>query len=252
MCRRRHVVPVLLVPLLLAASATPTPSVLAEYEYAPDRIYPIRTALGITTQIALDPKETVQDFSAGFSSGWELSRRESVFYIKPKDVDVDTNLMIRTDRRAYIFELKVVATDWKTLAQVRKAGVQYRVGFRYPAEGTSPRAPRTRPTDQQSVALLKDRAYHFNYDMKASGAQRWLLPEKVYDDGRFTYVRLKRSASAQGATIPAVFTRESERGQDAVVNSSVEGDTLIVHGIHRYLILRHGPSVVSLRRNMPR
>jgi len=102
------------------------------YEYQPDRIYPIRTGLGITTQIELSPSEKIEDFSTGFSNGWELSRRDNVFYIKPKNVDVDTNMMVRTATHQYIFELKVVATDWKTLDQARLNGVQYKITFTYP------------------------------------------------------------------------------------------------------------------------
>ena len=72
--------------------------VVQEYEYEPNRIYQVRTGLGITTQIELSPNEEVIDYSTGFSSGWDLTRRDNVFYLKPKNVDVDTNMMICIDR----------------------------------------------------------------------------------------------------------------------------------------------------------
>ena len=117
----------LLVPMLPAAA-----QVVQQYEYQPDRIYEVRTGLGITTQIELSPNEKILDFSTGFSTGWDLTRRENVFYLKPKNVDVDTNLVIRTATHSYIFELKVVATDWTALSQAKQAGVQYKVSFAYP------------------------------------------------------------------------------------------------------------------------
>ena len=106
--------------MLVAAMAgcLPRPAqaqAIDEYEYVPDRIYPVRTGLGITTQIELSPDEEILDYSSGFSSGWDLVRRGHVFYLKPKNVDVDTNLMVRTKTHAYIFELNVVATDWTEL-----------------------------------------------------------------------------------------------------------------------------------------
>jgi type IV secretion system protein VirB9 len=101
--------------------------VVQDYEYEPDRIYEVRTGLGITTQIELSPSEKILDFSTGFSAGWELTRRDNVFYLKPKNVDVDTNMMIRTATHSYIFELKVVATDWTALNQAKQAGVQYKI-----------------------------------------------------------------------------------------------------------------------------
>jgi type IV secretion system protein VirB9 len=40
----------------------------------------VRTALAITTQIELSPHEKILDYSTGFTSGWELTRRDNVFY----------------------------------------------------------------------------------------------------------------------------------------------------------------------------
>lgn len=72
--------------------------VVQEYDYEPDRIYPVRTGLGITTQIELSPHEKILDYSTGFSAGWDLTRRDNVFYLKPKNVDVDTNMMVSIAR----------------------------------------------------------------------------------------------------------------------------------------------------------
>ncbi len=46
--------------------------------------------------------ERRSDYSTGFSSGWELTRRENVFYLKPKNVDVDTNMMVRAETHSYL------------------------------------------------------------------------------------------------------------------------------------------------------
>ena len=129
--------------ILLALSLVGQPALaqaMQDYQYQPNRIYEIRTGLGITTQIELDPNDEVKDYSTGFSSGWELNRRDNVFYLKPKNVDVDTNMMVRTAKRAYIFELKVVATDWQALDQAKRAGVQYKVNFVYPKDEAFPEA----------------------------------------------------------------------------------------------------------------
>ena len=105
---------------LLATAAVPAVAqVVQEYEYGPDKIYQVRTGLGITTQIELSPHEEILDFSTGFSGGWDISRRENVFYLKPRNVDVDTNLLVRTAAHSYIFELKVVATNWRALDQAK-------------------------------------------------------------------------------------------------------------------------------------
>ena len=124
--------------ILAAASAPAFGQAMQDYQYQPNRIYEVRTGLGITTQIELDPNDKVLDYSTGFSSGWELNRRDNVFYLKPRNVDVDTNMMVRTEKREYIFELKVVATDWAVLDQAKRAGVQYKIAFNYPKDESFP------------------------------------------------------------------------------------------------------------------
>lgn len=242
--------PFLAVMLCLVSSALAPPAnaqVIQEYAYEPDRIYQVRTGLGITTQIELSPSEEILDFSTGFSDGWDLTRRDNVFYLKPKNVDVDTNMMIRTTTHSYILELKVVATNWTALEQAKQAGVQYKIAFKYPnntefAGATSAAALNT--------ALDKSRSYNFDYDYSTRTPHAWLVPTSVHDDGQFTYVRMGAFKDLPSGNFPAVFAREHERGDDFIVNTTVENNTLVVHGIYPYLVIRHGNNIVGLRRSM--
>ena len=222
------------------------------YEYAADRIYPIRTGLGITTQIELSPDENVVDYSTGFSTGWELTRRDNVFYLKPKNVDVDTNLVVRTETHSYIFELRVVATDWRALDQAKQAGVQYKVAFTYPKDTRFRAADEAARAPALSTRLEPGRAYHFDYDYATRTRLRALVPANVHDDGQFTYIRLGDASAFPSGSFPAVFGRERQDGEDFVVNTTVEDGTIVVHGTYRYLVIRHGRNVVGLRRNAVR
>ena len=238
-----------------AVAVCATPSAFAQtvqsYEYESERIYSVRAGLGITTQIELSPEEKILDYSTGFSSGWDLSRRDNIFYLKPKNVDVDTNMMIRTATHSYIFELKVVATDWRTLEQARNAGVQYRIKFSYPADTSfSKEARKAAEAPALNTTLLKDRSYNFEYDYATSSAGApWLVPVNVYDDSRFTYIKMSDLTKFPTGNFPTVYMRQNEREEDSVVNTTVEGTTLVVHGTYPYLIIRHGDNVVGLRRN---
>ncbi|WP_460761860.1 TrbG/VirB9 family P-type conjugative transfer protein [Lysobacter fragariae] len=225
--------------------------VIQEYEYEPNRIYQVRTGLGITTQIELSASEEILDYSTGFSSGWELSRRDNVFYLKPKNVDVDTNMMVRTATHSYIFELKVVATDWRALDQAKQAGVQYKVNFVYPS-GTQFTAvsEKVEAVPELDTRLDKSRSYNFDYQYATRTRLAWLIPTTVYDDGQFTYVKMSDLKSLPTGNFPAVFAREREGGEDFVVNTTVEDNTIVVHGTYPYLIIRHGRNVVGLRRKL--
>lgn len=232
--------------LVLAAVFPAGAQVVQVYEYQPDRIYEIRTGLGITTQVELSPNEKILDFSTGFSDGWELTRRDNVFYMKPKNVDVDTNMMIRTATHSYIFELKVVATDWAALNQAKQAGVQYKISFAYPNDTDFIADADSSP--QLSTQLKRDRHYNFDYDYSTRTRQAWLIPISVYDDGQFTYLKMSDLKTVPTGNFPAVFAREQEDGEDFVVNTTVENNTLIVHGTYPYLVVRHGVNSVGLRR----
>jgi type IV secretion system protein VirB9 len=221
------------------------------YEYQSNRIYPVRTGLGITTEIELNPSEKILDYSTGFSSGWDLTRRDNVFYLKPKNVDVDTNLMIRTETHSYTLELKVVATDWRTLAQARKAGVQYHIRFTYPADAIfANQIAKTEQEPELSTKLLKDRSYNFDYDYATANTDfPWLIPVNVWDDGNFTYIRMPDLKQFPTGNFPSIYMREEERSGDSLVNTSVQGNTIIVHGTYNYLVLRQSDKIVALRRN---
>jgi type IV secretion system protein VirB9 len=243
---------VLLLAISISAALPAAAQVVQEYEYEPNRIYQVRAGLGITTQIELSPNEQILDYSTGFSNGWDMSRRDNVFYLKPKNVDVDTNMMVRTATHSYIFELKVVATDWRALEQAKSAGVQYKIKFVYPSdtEFDARKKDDDAPQPELSTQLDKSRQYNFDYLYATKTKQRWLVPINVYDDGRFTYVRMSDLKNIPTGNFPAVFAREREDSEDFVVNTTVEGNTIIVHGTYPYLVIRHGKNVVGLRRNM--
>lgn len=237
--------------LICAAPDGSAAQAVDAYEYQPDRIYSIRTGLGITTQIELSPHEKILDYSTGFTSGWDLTRRDNVFYLKPKNVDVDTNMVIRTETHSYIFELKVVATDWTTLEAARKAGVQYKIRFDYPSDTSfANEVVKSKQAPELSTSLVKGRSYNFEYDYatRSIGAP-WLIPTTVYDDARFTYIRMSDMRQFPTGNFPAVYMRQSEHGEDSVVNTTVEGNTIVVHGTYPYLVIRHDTNVVGLRRN---
>ncbi len=236
---------------LLGHSTSVNAEVISEYQFETNKIYPVRAGLGITTQIELSPKEKVLDYSTGFSDGWDLVRRGNVFYLKPKNVDVDTNMLIRTEANSYMFELKVVATDWVTLEQAKLAGVQYKIVFRYPEEANflKDAVPEAEKPTEVSTQLRSDRAYNFDYDYSTRTKQSWIIPTSVYDDGQFTYIKLNPKLDIPTGNFPVVYGRSEKRTEEFVVNTTVEDNTIIVHGIYPYLVIRHDKNVVGLRRN---
>lgn len=217
------------------------------YNFASDTTYPVQTALGVVTQIEIDSREQIKDFSSGLSNGWELVRRENVFYVKPKDIGVDTNLIVRTATHNYIFELKVVSSDWKSLGEAKDNGVNYKVSFKYPNDAVFAVAESS--DSGFSIGFDAKRKYHVNYDAAVSGGPDWLVPLRVYDDGKFTYVHMKQGQDVPTGNFPSIYGRNSASEQDFIINTTVEKNIIVVHGVYPFLVLRHGEQVIGLRRN---
>lgn len=218
---------------------------IKEYFFEPDITYPVYTALGVVTQIELSPREKIKDFSTGLSDGWQLVRRENVFYLKPKGMAVDTNFIVRTEAHQYIFELKVINENWQTLPEIKSKGVNYQIKFRYPS--STDFNVRHQESSGYSTHYDTSRTYHTQYDVAANPESEWLIPIKIYDDGKFTYIYLNKNEFS--GNFPTVYGRKSERDTEFVLNSNVENDLIVVHGIYPILVLRHGNHVVGLRRN---
>ena len=236
----------------MCAHAVPT----KEFYYRSNEIYPVAAGVGIATQIEIDPKEEVKDYGTGFSSGWDIVRRENVFYLKPKDLQSDTNMYIRTNRRTYLFDLKIVSKNWKNLEAAKAAGVNYRITFNYPAEATAgpgpvgtleSRVPAVKPpaVGEVDTRITGYGKYNVNYDYSSDEASRWLVPVKIYDDGNFTYIYMPELTS-----FPSVYARkDNSQKSEMLLNTTVENNVIVVHGTYPYLVLRHGDNVVGLRRN---
>lgn len=218
-----------------------------EIPYRPDQVVRVNTGLGIATQIEISPQEQIKDFGTGFSDGWELVRRDNIFYIRPKNVDVDTNMYIRTNMRSYLLDLRVSATKWKTLEEAKNAGVYYKIRFVYgndEPDKASALASANAVLSPTAAALNSQSNYHLNYDYSTNSDVSTIVPTRVYDNGQFTYIHLPPMAN-----FPAVFGRNERNGEEFLVNTKSEKNVMVVLGVYPYLVMRLGNDVVGLRRN---
>lgn len=235
---------ILLITLFLLIGNAQAKS-LQELTYKPDTIYTINTGIGIATQIEISPREQIKDFGTGFSSAWELARRDNIFYLKPKDPDADTNMYIRTNKRTYLLDLRVIGKKWRSLSHAKKIGVNYHVRFTYPDEfSKNSNIPKNTSTEKNIISSTP----YWNYDFSAAENSQWLVPYKVHDDGKFTYIDLKQHNMPNGG-IPTVYGKKIDTSGEFIVNSKTEGNRITIFGVYNHLVLRHGNSVVGLRRN---
>ncbi len=262
----QNIKPSLPPPTANIASAQPT----VFYEYIANTIYSINTGLGIATQIILDPTDKIKDFGTGFSTGWDIVRRDNVLYIKPKDPDAETNMYIRTEKRSYLLDLKIVTKDWRKIDEAKNLGVAYMVQFNYkdsPVPFSPPlieglkKSSSSKSTkipvknNNQGFKLLSESdfikrpnknnyfSYHTDYEVAADSGSKWMIPVRVYDDGELTYVQMPINSN-----VPSFFGRHSDRGEELLLNKTVKQDQFLLHGVYPFIIIRYGSDVVAVRR----
>ncbi|MDC6166590.1 TrbG/VirB9 family P-type conjugative transfer protein [Paucibacter sp. XJ19-41] len=254
-----------------AAGADPR---LREISYDPHRVVTVPVRRGQVTLVLLDADESITELAAGL--GGDCSKADSAWciaaqpggrtvFIKPKSTaTAANNLAIVTSRRIHNLRFQVLPDDDPRPAL-------YRLIVKAPPVGPAP-APRDREPNRMSSAeraLLALRAIEASlqapaprpsspaqlvserlqakpavvntqYSLAEGEHSQDIVPTLVFDDGRFTYLRLPGNRE-----MPAVFQVLGD-GSEALVNARMEDDLLVVDRVSRRLVLRAGTAVVGL------
>ncbi len=200
------------------------------YPWSEGALYQVYTAPGQITDIALEPGESLTGagpIAAGDTARWIIGDTESGsgvtrrvhVLVKPTRPDIMTNLVITTDRRIYMLELRAGANPYMPA-----------VAWAYPQPPASQRhAAPTTPVIPAAAAR--------NYRYALSGDNPPWRPTAVYDDGRRVYVEFPRGI-VQGE-MPPLFVIGSE-GELQIANSRIYRNILIVDRLFGAAELRLG------------
>ncbi|MCO5089925.1 P-type conjugative transfer protein TrbG [Bosea sp. (in: a-proteobacteria)] len=200
------------------------------YPWSEGALYQIYTAPGQITNIALEPGESLTGagpIAAGDTARWIIGDTESGsgltrrvhILVKPTRPDISTNLVITTDRRIYMLELRAGQNPYMPA-----------VAWAYPV----PPAPQ-RANVPAAPVIPAAAARRYRYGLTGD-TPPW-RPVSVYDDGRRVYVEFPRGI-AQGE-MPPIFVLGAD-GEPQIVNSRVYQNILIVDRIFGAAELRLG------------
>lgn len=209
-------------------------------DYNPDEVVQVNVAAGFVTDLCFSAEETVKSYVTGFSSAWDFAASGNHLFLKPKDEEATTNLVVVTDKRTYNFQVQLIQTP---------AVATYQLKFRYPLEEAAKKAAEEKKKrDEELLAHQKREAdarrrlaanYDYTMNFGAAAASRSIAPVRAWDDGRFTYLQFRANAD-----FPLVY-RVTEEGE-SLLNSHVEGQLLVIHGIYPSFVLRAGQAVVGI------
>jgi type IV secretion system protein VirB9 len=192
--------------------------------------------------VELEPGENIQGAPhIGDSVRWRISpavsfeaeQRVTHLIIKATSADLDTNLIVPTDRRTYY--MRLVSSEDKYVS---------RVAFDYPdndarawrraSQAAKSGAAGTAGTDDlPAVALSRLR---FSYTVTASGNARF-KPVRVMDDGTRTFITMSDSMTVDEA--PVLFVVGAD-GTEQLVNYRLRGNIFVIDRLADKLALISG------------
>jgi len=200
------------------------------YPWSEGALYQVYAAPGQITDIALEPGESLTGagpISAGDTARWIIGDTESGsgitrrfhILVKPSRPDITTNLVITTDRRTYLLELRSGEKPYMPS-----------VAWAYPrlATANGQSVPAT-----PIIPVVAARNYRYGL----TGDNPPWKPVSVYDDGRRVYVEFPRGI-VQGE-MPPIFVIGAD-GEAQIANSRIYQNTLIVDRLFGAAELRLG------------
>jgi type IV secretion system protein VirB9 len=200
------------------------------FPFSPGALYQIYASPGQITDIALEPGEQLTGsgpVSAGDTVRWVVGDTESGsgdtrrvhIMVKPTRPSIETNLVVNTDRRTYLIELRS-----------RERPYMPSVAWFYPEEG----AGRARALPL-TPALPEPSRRRYRYTIDGDSAP-W-RPIGAYDDGRKVYVEFP-AGIVQGE-MPPLFAIGPD-GKPEIVNYRTYRNVLIVDRLFAAAELRLG------------
>lgn len=205
------------------------------YPYTKGALYQLYAAVNQVTDIALEAGEKLVSVSAGDTVRWVVGDTSSGegkdaqvhILVKPVGADLETNLVITTDRRTYHLEMR--SSDKTYMASV---------SWTYPAaELVSLR--RQRDEAAASLASIADAGVNIDqlrFRYRIEGDAPW-KPRQVFDDGAKVYIQFPSGLAQSEA--PPLFVIGPD-GKSALVNYRVRGMTYIVDRLFAAAELRLG------------
>ena len=205
------------------------------YPYTAGALYQVYAAVSQVTDIALEAGEKLVAVSAGDTVRWvvgdttsgEGATSQVHILVKPIGADLETNVVITTDRRTYHLELR--SSDKTYMASV---------SWTYPASQLMALKAQQSKSDAAASVIAETglNLDQLRFRYRLEGDAPW-KPRQVFDDGGKVYIQFPSGLAQSEA--PPLFVIGPD-GKSALVNYRVRGATYIVDRLFAAAELRLG------------
>lgn len=212
---------------------------IQEATYSADNVFRIYTMKNRLTAIQLEPGETINLDDGAMGLGkpgskddptWIIGANKAgnLIFLKPSQYaeEPETNIIMNTNRRIYMFELKI--TD-------NPAKMTYLIRFHYP----QPPKPGETPFKGLDMNVNPCDGPHINRKYRKRG-DLVLSPAEIWDNGTFTCIRFPTNAPRP------MITQLLPDGTETRVNTHEVNDIVVVHSVSKEFRLRLNNLVLAL------
>jgi type IV secretion system protein VirB9 len=214
------------------------------FAWSPGRVFEVWTAPLRVTTLTLGEGETLVSKAAGDTIRWQIGEvasgtgtaRRTHVLLKPLERGLETNLVLTTNRRVYLLDLKSGAADAfnAAIAWDEPASSAAGAGAEEP-KGADPLVTPQGPLDAR-------------YRIEPLGRRARWTPSSVFDDGARTFIAF--DADLQVGEAPVLFVLAPD-GEAQMVNYRQQGGLFVVDRLFDRAELRLGdrrPQVVRIHR----
>ena len=229
--------------LTLSLAATPALADprLMEVTYDEMAIFKLPGRVNVQASIVFGDDEMIENVAIGNSQTWQVTpnKRANILFVKPLEARAATNLTVVTTKRTYLFDL-VASPSAKPVYVLR---------FSYPvdpAEEARKAEMAQAEAEQEAAAdpFASVDPADLNFAWSGDGDAQ-LLPERAFDDGVATFLTWPT-----GRDVPAILVTNA-KGDEGPVNYTVRGETIVIDGVPRSIILRSGEESATLVNTGP-
>lgn len=188
--------------------------------------------------LSLQPGEVVNNVQVGDPVRWKVTpalsgsgaAQVTHVTVKPLDIGLSTNLIVATNRRAYLIKLVSRKDDWMPS-----------VAFSYPEDEAAQWAALEQHREAERVAnVMPDTGQHLaelDFGYRLRGDEPVWRPLRVYSDGSKTYIQFPRAM--QSDELPALVSIGADK-REQMVNYRLTGDRFVVDKVLDRAVLVSG------------
>ncbi len=218
------------------------------FAWSPGRVFEIWTAPLRVTTLTLGEGEVLVSKAAGDTVRWQIGEVASGtgaalrthVLLKPLERGLETNLVLTTNRRVYLLDLKSGAADAFNAAVAWDEVEPMGSGAGPEADVDEPKGPDPLVTPQRPLDA--------RYRIEPRGRRARWTPSSVFNDGLRTFIAFDADLQVDEAPVLFVLTPD---GEAQMVNYRQQGGLFVVDRLFDRAELRLGdlrPQVVRIHR----